>query len=77
MTGLAPVAKELLFIGTWPAGWDVSEQPFRKALGGALAFNALVQAADIRGRNCVLSNDAAAAAAAFRKGSVQSDAALC
>ena len=66
------MAQELLLVGTWPAGWDVSEQPFREALGGALAFEAFVQAADIRGRYCVLRNDAAAAVAAFRKGSTQS-----
>jgi hypothetical protein len=59
-------------VGSWPAGWDVSQQPFREALGGALAFEAFAQAVDIRGRTCVLRNDAAAAVAAFRKGSTQS-----
>ncbi len=30
--------RELLLVGTWAEGWDTSEQPFREALGGALAF---------------------------------------
>ena len=72
LSGLAPVARELLLVGTWPAGWDVSEQPFREALGGALAFEAFVSEVDVSGRYCVLLNDAAAAVAAFRKGSTQS-----
>jgi hypothetical protein len=71
-SGPVPVRREQLLVGTWPAGWDVSEQPFREALGGVLAFEAFVQAADIRGRYCILRNDAAAAIAAFRKGSTQS-----
>jgi hypothetical protein len=72
VSGPSPVLQKLLLVGTWPAGWDVSEQPFREALGGALAFEAFVQAVDIRGRYCILRNDAAAAIAAFRKGSQQS-----
>ena len=71
-SGLEPVLRDLLLVGSWPAGWDVSEQPFREALGGALAFEAFVQAVDISGRFCILRNDAAAAIAAFRKGSSQS-----
>ena len=39
LSGLGPVARELLLVGTRPAGWDVSEQPFREALGGALGFD--------------------------------------
>ncbi len=46
--------------------------PFREALGGALAFEAFVQAVDVSARYCVLCNDAAAAVASFRKGSTQS-----
>ena len=70
--GPEPVLLELLLVGSWPDGWDVSEQPFREALGGTLAFEAFAQAVDIRGRSCVLRNDAAAAIAALRKGSTQS-----
>ena len=72
LTGLTPQLEELLLIGTWPAGWDVSQQPFREALGGVLAFEAFVQGAAVGGRYCILRNDAAAAIAAFRKGSTQS-----
>ena len=32
------VLQDLLLVDTWPAGWDVSKQPLREALGGALAF---------------------------------------
>ncbi len=59
-------------MGSWPAGWDVSEQPFREALGGALAFEGFAQAVDLQGRSCVLRNDASAAITAFLKGSTQS-----
>jgi hypothetical protein len=72
MSGPAPALRELLLVGTWQDGWDVSEQPFREALGGALAFKAFAQAVDICGLYCILRNDAAAAIAAFRKGSTQS-----
>jgi hypothetical protein len=72
LAGPTPVPRDLLLVGSWPADWDVSQQPFREALGGALAFEAFAQAVDIRGRSCVLRNDAAAAVAAFRKGSTQS-----
>ena len=71
-TGPSPVLRELLLIGSWPADWDVSQQAFREALGGVLAFEAFVRAVDIRGRLCILRNDASAAVAAFRKGSSQS-----
>ncbi len=59
-------------LGTWPVGWDVTEQPFREALGGALAFEGFAQSVDIQGFSCVLRNDAAAAIASFRKGSTKS-----
>ena len=72
LAGPSPVSREQLLVGTWPPDWDVSEQPYREGLGGALSFEAFVVAADIRGRFCVLRNDAAAAIAAFRKGSTQS-----
>ena len=72
VSGPHPVLRDLLLIGSWPAGWDVSEQPFREALGGALAFDALIRAVDVRGRLCILRNDASAAVAAFRKGSSKS-----
>ena len=72
LAGPDPVLRDLLLVGSWPAGWDVSEQPFREALGGALAFEAFVQAVDVRGRYCILRNDAAAAIASFRKGSPKS-----
>ncbi len=64
--------RDLLLVGTWPGGWAVDEQPHREALGGALAFEAFARAVDIRGRTCILRNDAAAAIASFRKGSTQS-----
>ena len=64
--------QERLLLGSWPAGWDVSQQPFREALGGALAFEAALQAADLSGYVCILRNDASTAIAAFRKGSTQS-----
>jgi hypothetical protein len=64
--------RELLLVGSWPAGWDTSEQPFREALGGALAFEGFAQAVDIQGFSCILRNDAAAAIASFRKGSTRS-----
>jgi hypothetical protein len=67
LSGLGPVFRELLLVGTWPAGWDVREQPFREGLGGVLGFEAFVSAVDICGRYCVLSNDAAAAVAALRR----------
>jgi hypothetical protein len=70
--GSEPALRDLLLLGTWPADWDVSQQLFREALGGALAFEAFAQAVDIRGLTCVLRNDAAAAIASFRKGSTQS-----
>jgi hypothetical protein len=47
--GPEPVLLDQLFEGSWLADWDVSEQPFREALGGALAFEAFAQAVDIRG----------------------------
>ena len=71
-SGREPVLRDLLLLGSWPADWDVSQQPFREALGGALAFEAFTQAVHIGGLTCVLRNDAAAAVAAFRKGSTQS-----
>jgi hypothetical protein len=72
LSGSEPVLRDLLLVGSWPADWDVSEQPFREALGGALAFESFAQAVDISGRHSVLRNDASAAVAAFRKGSTQS-----
>ncbi len=48
------------------------KQPFREALGGALDFEAFVQAVDIRGRSFALQNDASAAIACLVKGSTQS-----
>ena len=71
-SGREPVLRDLLLLGSWPADWDVSQQPFREALGGALAFEAFTQTVHIGGLTCVLRNDAAAAVAAFRKGSTQS-----
>jgi hypothetical protein len=70
--GGTSVLRDLLLLGSWPACWDVSEQPFREALGGALAFEAFTQSVNVSCRYCVLRNDAAAAVASFRKGSTQS-----
>jgi hypothetical protein len=64
--------RELLLVGTWPEGWDTSEQPYREALAGALAFEGFAQAVDIQSFSCILRNDAAAAIACFSKGSTQS-----
>ena len=72
LAGSEPVLRDLLMVGSWPAGWDVSQQPYREALGGALGFEAFTQAVDISSRCCILRNDASAAIAAFRKGSSQS-----
>jgi hypothetical protein len=69
--GLGPL-QEQLCVGTWPTGWDVAEQSHREALGGALGFQSALQRADLRGRVCILRNDARAAIAGFRKGSSQS-----
>ncbi len=47
LAGPEPVLHSLLLVGTWPVDWDVSEQPFRKALGGALALETSAQAFQI------------------------------
>lgn len=71
-----PELRALFLVRTWPAGWDSEQQPSREASAGALALGGFAQAVDVRGRTCVLRNDAAAAIAAaiasFRKGSTQS-----
>jgi hypothetical protein len=67
-----PLQRDLLLVGSWPADWDVSEQPFREALGGVLAFESFAQQVNLSGRCCILRNDASAAIASFRKGSTQS-----
>jgi hypothetical protein len=72
LSGTVWSLRDLLLVGSWPAGWDVSQQPFREALGGALAFEAFAQAVNIHGYTCVLRNDASAAIACFRKGSTRS-----
>ncbi len=41
--------REPLLVGSWPAGWDVSEQPFREALSGTLVFKGFAQALDLQG----------------------------
>ena len=69
--GSCPLQEKLL-VGSWPAGWDVTQHPFREALGGALAFEAALQVADLSGFTCILRNDASTAIPAFRKGSTQS-----
>jgi hypothetical protein len=71
--GTGPL-QERLCVGTWPDGWDVSQQSYREALGGVLGFEAALQCADLRGRICILRNDASAAIAGFRKGSTKSPA---
>jgi hypothetical protein len=76
-SGLDWMLQEILLVGTWPLGWDVTEQPFREALGGALAFEGFAQAVDIQGFSCVLRNDAAAAIASFHKGSTKSPQMQC
>jgi hypothetical protein len=72
LSGSCPVLRDLLLLGTWPAGWDVSQQAYREALGGPLAFDAFLMAADVQGLFCILRNDAEAAMGALRKGSTQS-----
>jgi hypothetical protein len=49
-SGAAPEQRELLLVGSWPADWDVSQQPFREALGGVLAFEAFAQQVHLSGR---------------------------
>ena len=71
-SGDEPEKRDLLLVGSWPEAWDVSQQPYREALGGALAFEAFAQQVNLNGRCCILRNDASAAIAAFRKGSTQS-----
>jgi hypothetical protein len=66
--GPAPVLREPLPVGTWPAGRNVSKQPFREAPGGALALEAFAQVVASRGPCCIPRNDAVAATAAFREG---------
>jgi hypothetical protein len=66
------VLHDILLVGTWPVGWNVTEQPFLEDLGWALAFEGFAQAVDIQGFTCVLRNDASAAIASFRKGSTKS-----
>ena len=68
----APAKRDLLLVGSWPADWDVSQQPFCEALGGVLAFESFAQQVNLGGRCCILRNDASAAVAAFLKGSPQS-----
>jgi hypothetical protein len=73
-SGAAPEMRDLLLVGSWPDAWDVSQQPFREALGpgGVLAFESFARQVNLSGRCCILRNDASAAIAAFRKGSPQS-----
>jgi hypothetical protein len=63
---------EELFVGSWPDGEDVSQQPYRECLAGALAVEASIQRAPLGGRCGIARNDAAAAISALRKGSTQS-----
>jgi hypothetical protein len=65
--------RERLLIGAWPTGEDVSEQPFRECLAAPLALEGAAQVLDLRGRIGLLHNDAEAAIAALRKGSLQSE----
>jgi hypothetical protein len=75
--GPEPVLLDQLFVSSWLADWDVSKQPFLKALGGSMALEAFAQAVDIWGLTCVPRNDAAAALVQQGQPSVPSDVALC
>jgi hypothetical protein len=41
LLGAEPVKHDLLLVGSWPADWDVSQQPFREALGGSWRLSRL------------------------------------
>ena len=65
---------DMVIVGTYPPGWDISDQVFREAAAGCLAAEAAIAAAKARGfqtRGCIIlaRNDAASALAALRKGS--------
>lgn len=64
--------KELLLVGSWPAGEAVGEQAHREALAAPLALQAACQAVDLRVRFGLLRNDAEAAIGALAKGSTGS-----
>ena len=71
-TGAAPALRDLLLVGTWPAGEDVAEQAHREALAAPLALEAACQAVDLSVRYGLLRNDAEAAIGALSKGSTSS-----
>ena len=63
-----------VIVGTYPPGWDISDQVFREAAACCLASEASIAVAKARGfqtRGCIIlaRNDAASALAALRKGS--------
>jgi hypothetical protein len=68
----APVLRDLLLVGSWPAGQSVTDQAHREALAAPLAVEAACQAVDLRVRVGLLRNDAEAAIAALTKGSTGS-----
>ena len=68
----APVLRDLLLVGSWPADESVSDQAHSEALAAPLAMEAACQAVDLRVRVGLLRNDAEAAIAALTKGSTGS-----
>ena len=68
----APVLRDQLLVGSWPAGESTADQAHREALAAPLAMEAACQAVDLRVRVGLLRNDAEAAIAALSKGSTGS-----
>ena len=73
-SGALPELKDLLLVGSWPAGEAVADQAHREALAAPLALEAACQAVDLRVRLDLLRNDAEAAIGALSKGSTGSPA---
>ena len=71
-SGAPPELKDLLLVGSWPAGEATADQAHREALAAPLALEAACQAVDLRGRLGLLRNDAEAAIGALAKGSTGS-----
>ena len=68
--GLAPCWRSCSSARGQPAGKSPSSPSAKRS--GALAFEAALQATDLGGYTCILSNDASTAIAAYRRGSTQS-----
>jgi hypothetical protein len=71
-SGALPELKDLLLVGSWPAGQATADQAHREALAAPLALEAACQAVDLRVRLGLLRNDAEAAIGALAKDSTGS-----